>query len=64
MVVKIIKIKCPICEEDVDLGDSLFEGDMAECYCCGEILELKRDRKGKWSLILVEEDWDEEEEDN
>jgi len=62
MVVKTIKIKCPVCEEVVDISGSLFEGDIQECYSCGEILELIRDRKGKWSLKLVEEDWEEEEE--
>ncbi len=55
-----VVIKCPICDEDVDVGNSLFEGDMAECDSCGEILELKRGKKGKWSLISIEEDWEEE----
>jgi predicted nucleic acid-binding Zn ribbon protein len=55
-----VVITCPICEEDVDVGGTLFEGDMVGCDSCGEILELKRDRKRKWSLLLVEEDWEED----
>jgi hypothetical protein len=37
---------------------------MAECDSCREILELKRGRKGKWILISIEEEWEEEKEDN
>jgi len=59
-----VVLNCPICDADVEIAGTLHEGDMVECDSCGEFLELKRGKKGRWNLQSVEEDWEEEEEDN
>lgn len=56
-----VVIKCPVCDENVDLGDDLFEDDLAECECCGTVLELQYNKKGSWKLVTIEEDWGEAE---
>jgi len=57
-----VTLKCPICEEDVEVTGNLTEGKIVECDSCGESLELKRGKKGRWNLQSVDEDWEEDEE--
>ena len=59
-----VVLNCPICNADVEIAGTLYDGDMVECDSCGELLELKRGKKGRWNLQSVEEDREEEEEEN
>jgi hypothetical protein len=56
-----VVVKCPVCNENVDLGDEFFEGDIADCDSCGSFLELQRSKDGEWKLVSIEGDWEEEE---
>jgi len=57
-----VVLKCPICDADIEVSGTPFEGDLVECDSCGEFLELKRGKKGRWNLQSVDEDWEEDEE--
>ncbi|MEM1569800.1 MAG: sulfonate ABC transporter [Candidatus Bathyarchaeia archaeon] len=61
-----VKAKCPMCNEQVDLGNKPESEATIDCPYCGTTLVVRRTGR-KWILEVFEEEekeeWEEEEED-
>ncbi|MFQ6076966.1 MAG: hypothetical protein ACE5Z5_12710 [Candidatus Bathyarchaeia archaeon] len=57
-----VTVECPVCGEDVDIGESPEIGAWMRCYWCDALLKIGR-RGQRWTLEAVEELAEEEEEE-
>lgn len=55
-----VEVRCPRCDENVDIGEEPKVGDEVECLFCGAKLKVAR-RGRRWVLEVIEEGGEEEE---
>ena len=56
----IVKVACPECGADVELGDETIKGEIVQCPDCGVELEVVEDAPFELALAPEEEeDWGE-----
>ncbi|RLF10153.1 MAG: sulfonate ABC transporter [Thermoprotei archaeon] len=56
-----MKVKCPECEKEIDVGDDVLPGEIVSCPDCGQEYEVEV-AEGKITLRYAErlkEDWGE-----
>ena len=51
-----VKVTCPICEEEIELGEKPEVGSIVECPTCGTKLMI-RHRGRRWTVEVMEEEY-------